>query len=311
MRNVLAYVDERVESERALELAVEVAHRWQGSVTALSVVEPAALAFDEAGASLAVGGLAKALLAAHEERLTAMVERMRRDPVEISTESAIGTAWLEVTRRAVRNSSDLVVKVARGRRRLGWPLFGSTALHLLRKCPAAVWLVEPRGSIVPRRILVALDPDPGSPSLNRFEAQVLAHAHALAERFGADLEIVCCWQLVAEDLLAGRLEPLRMLQVMDGMRDAMHAALDSLLEPYAGRIDERHVHLEKGAFAHVTASFAEEQAIDLVVVGTISPDADVGMLIREEVEDLVQRLPCSVLAVKPAGFRTPIRLDDG
>ena len=311
MRNVLAYIDERVESERALELAVELARREQGRVMSLSVVEPVALAFGEAGASHEAGGLAKALLAAHEERLAAMVDRMRRDEVEISMESAIGTAWLEVTRCAVRISSDLVIKVARGRRRLGWPLFGSTALHLLRKCPTPVWLVEPRGALVPRRILVALDLDPGSPSRNRFEAQVLAHAHALAERFGADLEILCCWQLVAEDLLEGRLEPLRMLQVMDGMRDAMHAALDSLLEPYVGRIDERHVHLEKGSFAHVAASFAEEQAIDLVVVGTLPPNAGVGMLIREEVEDLVQRLSCSVLAIKPEDFQTPLRLDDG
>ena len=311
MRNILAYIDERIESVRAVELGVEIVRREPGSLTALAVVEPAALAFDEAGASLGAGGLAKALLAVNEERLAEIVDRMERDGVEVATESRVGAAWLEVTRCAARDSSDLVIKVARGRRRLGWPLFGSTALHLLRKCPTAVWLVEPYGALVPRRILVVLSPEPGAAARNRFEAQVLARAQALAALFDAELEILCCWQLASEDLLAPRLEPQHMLHLLDGMRDTMHATLDAVLEPHIGRIDTRRVHLERGAMASVAATFVEAHSIDLIVVGTIPPNAVVGTLIREEVEDLVQRISCSVLAIKPHGFRSPLRLEDG
>jgi hypothetical protein len=49
----------------------------------------------------------------------------------------------------------------------------------------------------------------------------------------------------------------------------------------------------------------------LIVLGSVPPDAGVGILIREEVEDLIQRTSCSILAIKPDGFRSPVRLEDG
>jgi nucleotide-binding universal stress UspA family protein len=262
VKRILAYVHERIESERAVEIGAEIARRNQGSLTALAVVEPAALAFDGAGVSLGSGGLAKTLLGANEERLAAIAARAERNGVGVSIETRIGAPWLEVSRSALRSSGDLVIKLARGRRRLGWPLFGSTALHLIRKCPAAVWLAAPHGSLVPRRILVVVSPEPGAAARNAFEAQILARAAALAELFDAELDVLCCWQLTAEDLLTDRLEPQQLLHVLEGVRGQMHGALDALLEPLRGRLDARRVHLQKGELASVAAEFVEDHARD-------------------------------------------------
>ena len=311
MRNVLAYVDERIESERAVELGIEIASRNRGSLKAVAVIEPLALAFDEAGLSCGEESLAKALLMANDERLREIASRLGRDSIRIAIETRIGATWIEVVRAAMSESSDLVIKTARGRTRRSWPLFSSTALHLLRKCPAPVWLVAPNGPLAPRRILAVVSPEPGNPARNSFEGEVLARAEELAGLFGAELDVLCCWHLASEDLLARHLEPRYLLRVIDGMRDEMHGALDALLAPFSGRIDERCVHLQKGTESAEALALVEARGSDLVVLGSIGPDAGPGMMISEEVENLVQRVSCSILAIKPAGFRSPIRLEDG
>jgi nucleotide-binding universal stress UspA family protein len=79
----------------------------------------------------------------------------------------------------------------------------------------------------------------------------------------------------------------------------------------SGRIDERCVHLQQGTESAEALALVEARGSDLVVLGSVGPDAGLGVMIREEVENLVQRVSCSILAIKPAGFRSPIRLEDG
>jgi nucleotide-binding universal stress UspA family protein len=309
VKNVLAYVDERTESDRAVELAVEIARRGRSAAAAMAVVEPLALTFDD-GTAPGGGGLVKALVRANEERLTTLAERSLRSGVELDGETQIGTAWLELSRRVLRSGHDLVIKVARGKRRLGWPLFGSTALHLVRKCPAPVWLMAPYAPVAPRRIVAVITPEPGVGPRNEFEREVVAQALAVAELFGAELDVLCSWRVAAEELLVERLDPSRFAHLLEGVRGGVKRALDAILAPFAGRIDASRVRLEKGAPAAVASAFVEAHGTDLVVLGTLPPNAALGMLILEEAEELVQRAPCSVLAIKPDDFRTPVRLSD-
>ena len=45
---------------------------------------------------------------------------------------------------------------------------------------------------------------------------------------------------------------------------------------------------------------------DLVVIGTTPPEGGKGLLIREEAEDVINRVESSVVAVKPEGFVSPL-----
>ena len=51
------------------------------------------------------------------------------------------------------------------------------------------------------------------------------------------------------------------------------------------------------------------EGIDLVVMGTVARSGIAGMLIGNTAERVLRKLPCSVLAVKPEGFTSPVRLD--
>jgi hypothetical protein len=53
----------------------------------------------------------------------------------------MGTTFLEVIRVVLRNSHDLVIKIAENPNYLK-RLFGSDDMHLLRKCPCPIWLMK-------------------------------------------------------------------------------------------------------------------------------------------------------------------------
>ena len=87
-------------------------------------------------------------------------------------------------------------------------------------------------------------------------------------------------------------------------------ALDDLLARFPGAPGRRFVHLLKGDPADVIAGFAKAGRVDLIVMGTVARTGIGGLLIGNTAETVLQRVDCSVLAVKPAGFISPVGLDE-
>ncbi len=53
---------------------------------------------------------------------------------------------------------------------------------------------------------------------------------------------------------------------------------------------------------------ASRERIDLLVMGTVCRTGVPGFLIGNTAESVLQQVDCSVLAVKPEGFVTPVKL---
>ncbi|MGI9383250.1 MAG: universal stress protein, partial [Methyloligellaceae bacterium] len=60
----------------------------------------------------------------------------------------------------------------------------------------------------------------------------------------------------------------------------------------------------------ILPAVAEKLHADLVVMGTVARAGIEGFLIGNTAESVLARLDCSVLAVKPPGFATPVALLD-
>jgi universal stress protein E len=56
------------------------------------------------------------------------------------------------------------------------------------------------------------------------------------------------------------------------------------------------------------AIVAEGLRADLVVMGTIARTGISGLIIGNTAESILDQLTCSVLAIKPPGFSTPLKL---
>ena len=69
------------------------------------------------------------------------------------------------------------------------------------------------------------------------------------------------------------------------------------------------VHLVKGKPSKEIPLMVEKYNIDLVVMGTVARTGIPGFIIGNTAEAILELIQCSVLAIKPDGFKSPIEAD--
>ena len=126
--------------------------------------------------------------------------------------------------------------------------------------------------------------------------RVLELAASVAESDGSELLIVECLGHWTSDNSERSLKH-------DSRRrlDQLLAKCDLGHVPYDVRVESEGV-------VNVVASLHEE--IDMVVLGTVWRGGPGGVLLADTAENVLARVDCSVLAVKPRGFITPVRLSE-
>jgi nucleotide-binding universal stress UspA family protein len=255
-----------------------------------------------------------------EQRLWALThlaeEWVRGQPPRLRVN--IGTPFIEVIKAVQRDGHDLVIKPARERPGSGG-LFASTDMHLLRKCPCPVWIdreperAEPAqpsdAGADPRcdRVLAAVDAaQPDTRALNR---SILDTAALVAGLDGAALDVVHAWQAPFDCSLPGAGPDDQSTQLGDvlGLLEREHAAaLAELVADYRPRLGSGDTHLIQGEPASQVLERAKALASDLIVLATLSRPREPGLFIGTTAEDLLQGARTSVLALKPAGFVSPV-----
>jgi nucleotide-binding universal stress UspA family protein len=227
--------------------------------------------------------------------------------IPIYTTVATGIPFIETIRAVQRNAHDLVVKVAEHDSGLVSSLFGSTDMHLMRKCPCPVWIDRPGDEPAYHRILAAIDPfDDESGNLQRL---ILDLATSLSEREHATLDVMHAWELPGESMLAnGRTRiPRTELDLLLHATETNHReALNALLSAYGLSTESSNVHLLKGRPAKIISAFAREREHNLIVMGTLGRSGIAGLFIGNTAENVLREAETAVLTVKPNGFVTPI-----
>jgi nucleotide-binding universal stress UspA family protein len=241
------------------------------------------------------------------EQLEALTAPHADAAVMIHTQVLTGVPFLEVIRAVQRHGYDLLMKVARPSGKLAERLFGSSDMHLLRKCPCPVWIDRPDCAHPYQTILAAVDPiGHTGEGINQL---IMDLATSLAERQQARLHVVHVWRLAAESSLSsasGRISETELLlyESERWRRDR----LNRLLNDYGMAADDENAHLLKGDAAESIAGLARELSTDLIVMGTVGRSGVSGLLIGNTAEDVLLTTHASVLMVKPENFVSPIAL---
>lgn len=323
-KNILCVVESEKASTSALERAVSLAESNQANLTVIDIAPSIA-----AGIGMPRGGPISADLQAsmvnnHMQELETLVKPYRKR-FNIETRVLVGTPFIEIIREVLRNGCDLVIKIPEYQDWLD-RLFGSNDMHLLRKCPCPVWLIKPKAPKTYRRILTAVDVDDTYPpqemeSRHTLNLQLLEMASSMALADFAELHIVHAWDAMGESSLRhGALmkRPEADVNVYVEQVRRQHAdSLNALLRDVAsGRGRDAlnylkpHIHLVKGWARQEIPALAQQIEADLVVMGTVARTGIPGLIMGNTAETILNQLDCSVLAIKPPGFVTPVTLED-
>lgn len=312
-RNILFVNDPETKGAAAFERAVTLAEADNAHLTIVEVVEP----------------IPSFVIKHTPYRLRQLTIRHRKaglkdmcasvgGRIRIDAKILEGKFIMEVVSDVLRSGRDLVIKPAEGRGGVLSGLFGSKDMQLLRMCPCPVWLIKSGQKRPTRRIMAAVDFDePGEDrimgGLNR---QILELAYSQAQTESSSLDIVHVWDAVLESYLKATRTGASTKEIrryVKSVRDESRAQLKQLiadaqtwLGPDEMKSVEMRSHLVRGRPRIALARQAQKLKADLLVMGTVARTGVPGFFMGNTAESVLEQIRCSVLAVKPPGFVTPI-----
>lgn len=307
----------------ALRRAAVLAEAAGGTVRCVSAIEPGP--GDDLLRAIA-GPAPEALLRARaEERRTAIRGSLEAAglPADTPIDIRHGKAFIEIIYAALDTRCALVVKPAVTTGRLHRLIMGSEDLHLLRKCPVPVWVVRHADEgLPPGPVMVAVDFDPeaaDAETAGDLNLRILGQAIRLAAAFDRKIRLVHVWDAPAEGLLqraAPGVSPAQLDAYIRGVARRNQAWLELLAgaaRDLAKTVGIAHpvevtTQLDRGDARERIPALANEAAPVALVMGTVSRTGVPGLFIGNTAEDILTALEGSVLAVKPAGFETPVHL---
>ena len=300
-KNILFVNDPAASAATALKRAVRIAGNNNAQLTIVTLAQEL---------PRTMSSLQKIFIQLQEQDLLALSGKLVDKGGDIRTRVLMGTPFIEVIKAVINDGHDLVIKPAGGHGGVSSMLFGSTDLHLLRKCPCPVWIIKPSKRKKYARILAAVDPDPDKSANAELNTLILDLATSLAVREKSELHIVHAWSMPHESTLRSPRANLPKSEIDSMVRDTrkIHKLwLGELLEHYDLESIAAKVHLIKGRPSDVIASLAQKKRVELVVMGTVARTGIPGFFIGNTAEKTLTALDCSVLAVKPKAFTTPVR----
>jgi len=207
--------------------------------------------------------------------------------------------WQALYNRAIEDEADLVVVGKHDRKSSSRREFGPIPTRLLRECPCPVWAVGPDRMEEPRNILASTDLSPVGTLSTRYAA-------CLAERAAANLHVVHYFQIPMDlQMEMGRLGDCGGSEILEDRRRRAREDLEHELETLGLR-DKAKLHVACNSPSQGIPKLATELSVDLLVLGHSSRRGIQRLLSGNTAEQLVERVPCSLLAVKPEGFRPAV-----
>ena len=310
-KNILLLAGGEGWEETALKRAVTIAKKNKAQLTVVEVIEELPWDMRMLITSMPLAELQEAAFMEQSRQLERIIEPIRDKGVRVNAKVMFGTPFLEIIKEVLRNKHDLVIKTARGTGGLKEILFGSAAIHLMRKCPCPVWVIKPTHRKKYARIMAAVDPDPSDEVKNALNTKIMELATSLARLEGSEFHVVHAWTLYTEKKLASWRGDLSKSEVDSWARETrkLHKSqLAKLVEKHAPGNPNDRIHLLKGDAGILIPALARRKGIELIVMGTVCRTGIEGFFIGNTAERVLQQVDCSVLTVKPDGFVTPVGL---
>jgi nucleotide-binding universal stress UspA family protein len=314
-KSILLIFDPESKTQAAIDHAKSLAKGNAAQVTIFSVIKNLPSDLSMAITAIPPQELFALVIKERREQADALVDKMNQQGIKATAKVVSGTPFLEIIRQVLREKHDLVIIAAEGKGGLAERLFGSTSMHLMRKCPCPVWVVKPTHRKKYKHILAAVDttndfPDAQRDSLNPL---ILQLASSMAQMDKGELHVVQVWSVYGEGYMSARggLSDKSINKLRTLARQQYSSQVDRLLADVDIEGVSVHKHLPRSIdISRAITSLAKNKESDLLVMGTLCRSGVAGFLIGNTAEKVLNKVDCSVLTVKPEGFVTPVTLED-
>lgn len=310
-QNILFVNRPGADNNRAFNRAVSLAVENRARLKVIEVHATVTPAPGTEGGEISHSALIDATRAERLRQIEHVLEPFRH-LAPISIEILFGMPFIEIIMEVQRHGHDLVV-LAPDKKGLGAMIFGSTHMHLLRKCPCPVWIVKADELDSFNSIMAAVDMGAADARKEELNGKILELASSLAVAEGSELHVVHAWSAPYANLSAFN-DQFPAGHANEGWINDVRAAhevwLHGLIREFSGRHEiEPVMHLLQGEAEDVIPQLAQQLGTDLVVMGTVARTGIAGFFIGNTAESLIAQLDCSLLAIKPEGFHCPVIAD--
>ena len=304
LERILLYIriHSQVSAEAAVRRAAQLAKAAGGVVKVVDVEED--LPVYSRMPTHGLPALSDLLLEEKKNGLAKIAGRLKSEGVEAEVAVLDGKDALALIEEVVAGGHSALVTTADGGRQ-------SAVNHrLLRKCPCPVWIVRPDAGEREKRVVAAVDPTPSAPEGEALNRAILDAASSAARLDGAELHVLHVFDPLNDmplDAEGGATDD----RWADYRKAARAEAERGLRDLAAGVDGVTEAHLIDGDPGDMITKFCEETEAGLLVMGTVARTGVTGLLIGNTAERVLGKVECSVLALKPEGFRAPMGGDEG
>ncbi|MCE0723225.1 MULTISPECIES: universal stress protein [Legionella] len=215
---------------------------------------------------------------------------------------------IQIIRYVLQNSHDLLIKEAETPEGKG---FKALDMALLRKCPCATLLHRPLKHAQQNiRIAVAIDPKDEEPATQNLSLRLLEFAHSMSSFYKTKLHIISCWDFVLENYFrdSGWIKiPEAEITKMVAQEKFSHGLLLRDLIKRSQISGEYQIEISRGQPEELIPSIIAQKKFDILVMGTLARTGILGFIIGNTAENILQKISCSLLALKPPGFVSPVK----
>lgn len=306
VNTILAIVDPTTAAHPAVDKAAILASRFQARLE-LFVCDVEGAESGALGAEWAGAKHSRAVLnSQRKSMLEQLAEPLRTTGLDVLTSCAWANPLHAGLLQKISDCKpDLVVKDTHPHGLLQRTLITNTDWQLLRCSRAALLLVKPEPWKDQPQVLASLDPGHHADRPEALNEEILGWADTLSVRLQGQLHALhvhfpttYATKAITQGTLASTSEFVP--EMLEAEKRTQLAVLATLAKPY--HIDANHLHVALGSPIECLPAEVERLHIDVTTMGVVSRSGLKRIFIGNTAEQVLDRLPCDVLAIKPIDF---------
>ena len=300
-QNIFVYVPPGKETSYALSQAVPIAEKSGGTITVITMIDTMS---SWAPSDIRVKDWADDFL----NNVRSSQEQLIAPYVKRSCHFRIVTMQseneLKLIRYSIDAACDLFVKDIGKDSDGDRDQLSSLGLRILRKCPCPVWIVRKTDS--EGKIGVAVAPEDSKIGI-RFNKKLLK----LSSLFGDEnsLHVIEAWDVMRTKHFLNPSFFKKMPSISDEYQEKLKQNLYALLSDHPIRKNPEAIHFERGRPEEVIKRVVEQEGIKNLVLGCVTRSGLAGHFLGNTAERIIKHVPCSVIALKPGGWVSPLEVD--